>query len=568
MILSVIVFAALPAGAASVSAVVHNISDNAVQAGGAGFDLAFSSDAFKLSKQYIKLDYTPYTNAPAWRLDMYTNNTNASPGLLQKGGLIGVSTNAAHVPLAWNKSSAVSTPSVVDISTGSAGGWTWLKDKGDVDDPSTSGMNESWLTAYYGGYTTLASGGLSNSNPATVYLYFEGDFNAAPADNYNCNIWFDMYQVLDDSAPTIIHTPISNIISLGDNLTFKATVIDDSFVGNCALYYKVGDGVWENHDMVATGGTQTNKSFQYTPTDIGNAAKVSYFIVATDGYNFAVFDGSGLSGQPSLDTAVAHGKATPQVITISDNITFSGITSGSFIVPDGNPNDGNTSITIPTGALSSAIDLKITQLDPDDTAIYPSRDSSYELGKKPVAIYDFLPEGQHFNMPIDMTLLFLADTDPNDVVRMPDGTVLTGVKKRDLKVYWWDGFVWRAMGGKLDDNLNTLTIKTDHFSKYAIFYQPAMSADEYRPKEKIITPNGDDKNPYASFDGLVGEDYTISIFDIRGHKVKTITTSSLPRWDGTDDGGRVVESGVYLYQFKADVNGSSKLISGTIVVAK
>jgi gliding motility-associated-like protein len=95
-----------------------------------------------------------------------------------------------------------------------------------------------------------------------------------------------------------------------------------------------------------------------------------------------------------------------------------------------------------------------------------------------------------------------------------------------------------------------------------------MSADEYRPKEKIITPNGDDKNPYASFDGLVGEDYTISIFDIRGHKVKTITTSSLPRWDGTDDGGRVVESGVYLYQFKADVNGSSKLISGTIVVAK
>jgi gliding motility-associated-like protein len=95
-----------------------------------------------------------------------------------------------------------------------------------------------------------------------------------------------------------------------------------------------------------------------------------------------------------------------------------------------------------------------------------------------------------------------------------------------------------------------------------------MSADEYRPKEKIITPNGDDKNPYASFGNLNGQDYSIDIFDIRGHKVKTITTSSLPRWDGTDDGGRVVESGVYLYQFKADVNGSSKLISGTIVVAK
>ncbi len=563
------VFTALPAGAVSVSAVLQNI--NAPQAkvapayrspgngapqqipGVLGFNLAFSSDNFILSNQRLRFSYVPYTNAPAWRLDMYTDNTNASPGLVQKGGLIGVSTNAAHVPLAWKQSpTELATLFPVDISTGSSGGWAWLKDKGDVDDPATPDMNESWATAFNGGYTAIAAGSLSNSDPATVYVYFEAKFKDAPADDYSTTVWLDLYQVLDDVAPTIYHNPVSTIVSRGNNLTLQATVTDDSIVNSCVFYYKLDDGPWYAYAAAASSGTQISKFYQFTlpPATIGNAAKISYAIKASDGYNYATFKST----------------TAPQVITIENEITFNAVTSGSLIVPDGNPNDGNTSLTIPSGAMSSPVNITISQLDPENAVDSPRRGIAFGAGDKPVAIYEFTPSGTHFSLPVEMTLLFLGDAGGK--VYMPDGTVLTGVKKSDLRVFWWDGFVWRTVGGKLDDRLNTLTIKTDHFSKYAIFYQPAMSAADYRPKEKIITPNGDGKNDFAFFEGLEGLDYTITIFDVAGRKVKTLTADSLGKWDGTDESDRIVESGVYLYQFKADVNGSTKLVSGTIVVAK
>jgi hypothetical protein len=253
-------------------------------------------------------------------------------------------------------------------------------------------------------------------------------------------------------------------------------------------------------------------------------------------------------------------------------VQFPPITSGSLVLSNGNSNYGNTSLTIPQGALSSPATITISQLDSNSSSnarqgpAYHAGNTPDIMDNKPVAIYDFSPEALHFNSQVSISLLFLADS--KDVIRFPDGKVFPGVKKSDLKVYWWDGFDWRILGGRLDEKLNTLTVRADSLGKYAIFFTPPPNASDYRPLEKIITPNGDDKNPYASFGNLNGQDYSIDIFDIRGHKVKTITTSSLPRWDGTDDGGRVVESGVYLYQFKADVNGSSKLISGTIVVAK
>ena len=75
--------------------------------------------------------------------------------------------------------------------------------------------------------------------------------------------------------------------------------------------------------------------------------------------------------------------------------------------------------------------------------------------------------------------------------------------------------------------------------------------------------------PGALAAGL-GDDFEIRIYDITGRLVKIINQASPsgPRWDGVDDLGNLVESGVYIYQFKADVGGTMKLISGTIAVAK
>jgi len=43
----------------------------------------------------------------------------------------------------------------------------------------------------------------------------------------------------------------------------------------------------------------------------------------------------------------------------------------------------------------------------------------------------------------------------------------------------------------------------------------------------------------------------IKIFDITGRKIRSVSAGT-GKWDGKDDGGTIVESGVYIYQFTVD----------------
>ncbi len=82
----------------------------------------------------------------------------------------------------------------------------------------------------------------------------------------------------------------------------------------------------------------------------------------------------------------------------------------------------------------------------------------------------------------------------------------------------------------------------------------------FMPSERIITPNADTINDTVTFSSGIDE---VKIFDVRGRRMKTIPGPT-PVWDGTDDSGAIVESGVYLYQFTA----AGERVSGVIGVAK
>jgi gliding motility-associated-like protein len=134
-----------------------------------------------------------------------------------------------------------------------------------------------------------------------------------------------------------------------------------------------------------------------------------------------------------------------------------------------------------------------------------------------------------------------------------------------LAIFVWDGFAWRRLGGTIDTRTNTIRANTPLFGFFVIAAAPPLSAEDRRPQEKIITPNGDGVNDVSLFGvGSLTEDYKINIFDIGGHQVRSISAGSTPGWDGRDDSGQIVESGVYIYQY--DVDG--KRISGFIAVAK
>lgn len=194
----------------SLNAKVKRIQDNQ-EIPSLNWDDQFISSNWQLASSYIELDIS--CNAVAWKVIIYTNNTQASPLLIQRGGLMCASTNTIHIPLAWVVSD--STVSITNIGepgeltknqiTWMEGtenvGWQYIKDKGDRDDPNTTAWNESWDNAYLSGYTTILFGGPGSIHlsclkqaKSPVIIYIEGDFFAATEGNveYASPIWFDL----------------------------------------------------------------------------------------------------------------------------------------------------------------------------------------------------------------------------------------------------------------------------------------------------------------------------------------------------------------------------------------
>lgn len=210
-------------------------------------------------------------------------------------------------------------------------------------------------------------------------------------------------------------------------------------------------------------------------------------------------------------------------------------------------------VTNTVGAFSSSSVLK---------KVYSDADISI-----PFAAYEFAPIDLHLAIPAKIDILYF-DVDNDGLVEWSDGTEST-VKSEDLKIWYYNGFEWRNVGGALNKVDHTVSIYIDHLGLYALFAQNPMLASDYRPKEKIITPASiDDINDFAGFDGLNGYNFSIKIYDITGRNIRTISSPDMPKWDGKDESGNIVESGAYIYQFKAVVDGKDKLISGTIIIAK
>jgi hypothetical protein len=93
-----------------------------------------------------------------------------------------------------------------------------------------------------------------------------------------------------------------------------------------------------------------------------------------------------------------------------------------------------------------------------------------------------------------------------------------------------------------------------------LFLVRPLGAQDFRPPQKIITPNG--SNPTLNFKN-VASNTTINIYDENGRQVRHM--QGVPAWDGKDQDGEVVESGVYIYQIN---DGGGNMVNGIVAVAK
>ncbi len=102
-----------------------------------------------------------------------------------------------------------------------------------------------------------------------------------------------------------------------------------------------------------------------------------------------------------------------------------------------------------------------------------------------------------------------------------------------------------------------------------------INARAFKPLQKVITPNGDQNNDSANFNNMQsylaalqsnGNTDTsfngIKIFDTNNRLIRELNDSD--SWDGKDNNGFLVETGVYIYQY----NLNNQIISGTAVVAR
>lgn len=88
---------------------------------------------------------------------------------------------------------------------------------------------------------------------------------------------------------------------------------------------------------------------------------------------------------------------------------------------------------------------------------------------------------------------------------------------------------------------------------------------------RVVTPNGDMLNDVIYFkfggDSVAGLPIESQVYDIHGAKVTSLVTNASEDalvWDGKDNSGRNVPSGIYIYSIKL----GDRQASGTVVVAR
>lgn len=275
--------------------------------------------------------------------------------------------------------------------------------------------------------------------------------------------------------------------------------------------------------------------------------KLQYFFRAQQATGDTVLTVGGLAQAPAGTSANAL-PANPFNSAIIQETSSTVRSQGSVVsIPDLSLIDGDSGITLKAGALSSDGTLRVRQLD---TAGWPAGPN----GAKPLLVLSMELEGSQLVKAAEVTLSYAADAQGK-----VQGADVTG---DNLALYMWDGFAWRLVSRpRIDTTLRTVTATTSRMATFALLASGPTTAASVRPLERILTPNGDGLNDTALFGIEANED--VRIFDIRGRRVRTIPGPNAV-WDGHEEDGGIVESGVYIYQYVSQ----GERVSGVIAVAK
>jgi hypothetical protein len=143
-----------------------------------------------------------------------------------------------------------------------------------------------------------------------------------------------------------------------------------------------------------------------------------------------------------------------------------------------------------------------------------------------------------------------------------------------ISVYWFNGASYIRVGNPLLTVNQSISVTVRNLGIYQI--RAVTLASKFRlsqgsPYPRVITPNGaENHRVFWFFENPSGDTVSGDIYDIRGAHVRALRFNSMSPtanslvWDGRDDQGAVVPSGVYLYK----ISTSDEKVTGTVVVAR
>ncbi len=246
-------------------------------------------------------------------------------------------------------------------------------------------------------------------------------------------------------------------------------------------------------------------------------------------------------------------------------------------------NDGESKIIIPPNSIlrNFAIDIWVTNLSDGDMKSASANNKTIEAPANPdnMTLYFVdmrdLSDGSMKEQEITNDIIVILHYNPAEISAQ-------GWSEDKLAIYYWRSMTkeWIRIGGVVDKGAKTVTVKVSYLHQYyAIFGDKANSIKgapgfvSVKTDPRVFTPRADDrtfKNIKISIGFEEAHDrYQVKIYNVRGNLIKSFDRSGEYKqgevyWDGKDNEGYDVKSGIYIYRIIAD----DKTYSGTIIVVR
>ncbi len=359
----------------------------------------------------------------------------------------------------------------------------------------------------------------------------------------------------------VTHLPITKFSYPGRKITIKAVLkpVDTSVTSATLMYKSAGEYNYTKFVVMKTNIISTNYICTITNSD-DTLNDIEYRLKIT-------FTNLGLT----VTKFVPSGTDYYMDINPTEVGRINTDTGGSVILPDDDPTDLKyTGLKVPPDALYTFEFFGI------DTFVYSSilneiiknnqivKDNNYlNNNTVPFALYYFYKkngirkENYAFRKKVNIKLRYF-DEDNNG--KIDD----TGVSENNIGLFFYDGLKWRYLNSTIDIDNNTVSFNSYSLSWYGLFKIDKQASN--------ISTELIDYVSRPSFSPLRGEivefgiklniaEYMIKIFDHKGRVVRELRSNT---WDGKNENGKYVESGVYVYQ----VIARSKVKSGMICIVK